>query len=203
MAEFADLIACPDCDLLQRRRPLGRGDLARCSRCAAVLYRDATNAPDRALAFTIASAVLFLVANAFPFMEFSLAQRVQQNVLASGVATLWSGGYPELAVMVGFTSIVAPATVIVALLALLAPLRLGRRPRYLTPLARLLGHIRPWAMMEVYLLAVLVAVVKLDQLADIELGLASYALVVLVFCLTAATAAFDPRLIWAATEDRR
>ena len=201
MAELADLIACPDCDLLQRRLPLEPGSKAKCARCGGVLYRNVKNGLDRALAFTIAATVLFLVANAFTFMEFRFGGRVQENQLVSGVVTLWSGGYGELAAMVGFTSILAPAIMIVAMLALLLPLRLGRHPGYLPSLAKLVGHVKPWAMMEVYLLGVIVAVVKLGQLAEIVLDLSSYAFVLLVLALTAATAAFDPQLVWDRAED--
>lgn len=194
--ELHDLVACQHCDKLHKKRVLAPGTKALCLRCGAKLYGRSKDMMNRSLAFTIASLVLLTVTCSFEFMQFAMAGQVQQNRLASGVLTLWDGGYEELGVMVAFTSMAAPALVIGAFLAILAPLHRGWRPRYLPHLTKFITHIRPWSMMEVYLLAVIVAVFKLNAMADITLGPASYSFFVMVFTLTAAMANFDPEVIW-------
>jgi paraquat-inducible protein A len=192
----ASLVACHDCDLLQSEAPLPRGGSARCSRCGAVLYRAATDMLDRTISFSCASLVLMTIVLSFPFMEFNFGGRVQVNHLASGVYMLWDGGYPSLSLLVLLTSVLGPAALVVMLLMVCAPLRLGLRPRWTAPLCRLLGKLQPWSMMEVYLLGVIVGVVKLDQMAEVVMGPASYAFFVLIFTLTAAVGSFDAHTVW-------
>jgi paraquat-inducible protein A len=67
----------------------------------------------------------------------------------------------------------------------------------LFPAYRLLGAITPWSMLEVYMLGLLVAIVKLSKLATIESGTAFYAFCLLIFTMTAASSTFEPSLLWA------
>jgi paraquat-inducible protein A len=195
-SDLDSLIACHDCDKLYRKRILAPGAKALCLRCGATLYTRSKDMLDRSLAFTLASLVLLAVTCSFRFMEFHLGGKVQDNRFASGIQTLWEGGYGELGVMVAFTSMAAPAVLILAFLAILVPLRMGRRSRYIGHLTKLVTRIRPWSMMEVYLLAVIVAVFKLNAMAEIVLDAACYAFFVMVFTLTAAIANFDAEAVW-------
>ncbi len=191
-----ELVACHDCDLLHRREPLERGERARCSRCNAFLYRRPKDMLHRTLAYTAASLVLFLVANAFPFMEFKIAGRTQVGHMITGAAELWGEGYAFLSFMVIFTSVIAPLFMILCLGYLTAPLIMGWRPPGMITVNRLIGHIQPWSMMEVYMLGVIVSVIKLGQMADIVLGPAAWAFAGLMFTLTAAIAIYDSGVIW-------
>jgi len=191
-----EFLACHDCDLLHRRVPLAEGARARCRRCGALLERSARDVVDRTLAYASASLVLFVVANVFPFLEFRVSGRAQVNHLASGVMTLLDGGYPFLAAMVAFTSVVAPLGMILTLLYLASSVRARRRAPFLREAAKLIDRIKPWSMMEVYLLGVIVSIVKLSSLADIVLGPACYAFAGLIFTLTAAIAVFDTHVVW-------
>jgi len=201
MAPSDALVACHDCDLLYHRLPLPEGSNARCGRCGAVIYRRGRDVLDRTQAYALGSLFLFIVANVFPFLDFQIGGRVQVNHLATGVVTLWNEGYPELGAIVAFTSIIGPAIVIAGLLAVSFPVRHGWRPVYLVPLTKLISRLQPWSMMEVYLLGVIVSVIKLSQMAEIRLGIACYGFVALIFCLTAAVAAFDPQVVWDNLED--
>ncbi|MHC5210278.1 MAG: paraquat-inducible protein A [Planctomycetota bacterium] len=196
-ARWESYVACHDCDLLQRRLPAPRGTRARCARCGARLYRPVQWSVDRTLAYTLASLVLMSVVLAFPFMEYHFGGRVQVSQLASGAMQLWNDGFPGLACLVLVTSVLAPAALLVTLLLVCAPLRLGRRSRFVAPLTRLLGSLQRWSMLEVYLLGVIVSLVKLSQEADLVLGPGCYALFALILTLTAAVGAFDARGVWA------
>lgn len=189
-------IACRDCDRLHHRVRLPHGSKARCSRCGAVLYRQAADVVDRTLAFSVASLLLFVVANLHPFMSFEVAGRVQVSRMVTGVKTLWEQGYPSLGIIVGFTSIAAPLAMTVMLLYLSATLRFGRRPPLVKPVVLLIERIKPWSMMEIYLLGVIVSAVKLMDMADIVLGPAAFAFMGLIVTLTAAIAVFDPVVVW-------
>jgi paraquat-inducible protein A len=118
------------------------------------------------------------------------------NHLATGAYELWRDGFPGLAVLVLLTSVLGPAALACSLLLVCAPLRWDRRPGWIAPLCRMLGRLKPWSMMEVYLLGVIVSVVKLGQMAELVMGPASYAFFALIFTLTAAVGSFDERAVW-------
>ena len=100
------------------------------------------------------------------------------------------------------SAILAPLAKLLGMVYVLLPLRLGHRPWALGASYRWLERLHPWAMAEVYMLGVLVAFVKLSQMADIEFSLAFYAFVALIVLSSAANAALDPREVWKRLEVR-
>ena len=190
------LIACHECDLLHRLRPLRPGAAAKCTRCGAVLYQERENSLDRTLALTATGLVLFVLANVFPFMSFELEGRIQHNTLISGVTGLYDSGLWELAVLVFILSILAPLLKILGMLYVLVPMKLGWRIWKLAQAFRILDILHPWGMTEVYMLGVFVAFVKLSDLATVEPGVAAFSFAALMVVSAAATASLDPRIIW-------
>jgi paraquat-inducible protein A len=196
------LVACHDCDLLHQLGPLRDGATARCRRCGSVLRRRREHGIERTLALAIAAAVLFAVANAFPFLSFDMKGQVTQTTLASGVRTLWEQHTPEIAALVLVTSILAPAFQIALLLYVLLPLHWGRLPWRLASAFRLLRRVQPWSMMEVFLIGIVVAVTKLMDMAEVIPGPSLFAFVALIVALAGAMASFDPAAVWERLEAR-
>jgi paraquat-inducible protein A len=194
------LLACHDCDLLHRRVALPARGAARCTRCGATLYRDARQGFERTLAFGLASLVLLLVANLLPFMSFEMGGLVEINHLASGVRELWEQGFWPLAALVLLATVLAPATRLALLVFVSGSLQSGRRPPGLRPALKLADRLHQWAMLDVFLLGAIVAVIKLSDLADVHLGLGLWAFCGLIVTLSAANAAFDPHQAWETLE---
>ena len=195
--ETAAFIACHECDALLHERVLPPGSIARCSRCGGLIQRARHDSIDRTLAFLFAGLVLFILANVYPFMTFRLEGREQVSNLVSGAIVLWNEGLPELGILVFMTSIGFPALHIFGLLYVLMPLRLGRRPaRHFGPVFRAILAIGPWGMLEVYMLGVLVAIVKLSEMATLTPGVAFWAFCGLIVTMTAANASLDSALVW-------
>jgi len=192
----APIIACHECGLIQRMRALRAGGSARCARCGAGLYRERRDSIDRALTLTVAALILFVLAHSFPFMSFRLEGREQDSTLLTGALELYRGGMWPLAILVFCAASLMPLLKLLGNLYVLLPLRLGRRPYGVARIFRLTEVIHPWAMMEVYLLGLIVAYVKLTALARIELGIAVYSFVALIVVMIAAEAALDPRKVW-------
>jgi paraquat-inducible protein A len=191
------LIACHECDALAHERPLPPGSTARCPRCGGLLRRVKKNSLDRTLALVLTGLVLFALANVYPFMTFQLEGREQQSNLVSGAIVLWREGLQELGVLVFMTSIGFPALELFGLLYVLGPLRLGWRPaRHVGRVFRTILAIGPWGMLEVYMLGVLVAIVKLSEMATLTPGVAFWSFCALIVTTTAANAALDPPLVW-------
>jgi paraquat-inducible protein A len=164
------LIECHDCGLFLRPMALPAHGIAKCPRCRAGLYRRTHRGIDHAIALNIAGLVLFAIANLFPFMSFELEGRVQTSTLITGVLEFWDRGLWPLAVLVFAVTIAIPLAKMLGTLAVLVPVRIGLRLRNLGRLFRVVELMHPWAMMEVFMLGVLVAYVKLTDLATLELG---------------------------------
>jgi len=197
------LIACHECDLLHRiPEQQGRGAV-RCRRCGAVLHRSIRNSLDRTLALTVTGLILFSIANAFPLLAFRLQGRETRVTLISGVTDLYQQGMWELSLLVLITTFVVPLLELCILCYVLLPLRINRVPWGLAGVFRLAAGMQPWGMMEVFLIGILVAIVKLGDMAQIVPGLALWSFALLIVILAAAAANLDPQLIWNRVAYRR
>ena len=196
------LVACHECDLLHQRQSLPRGGTARCIRCGAKLYSRKRNSLDRVLALTIAGLVLFFVANVYPLLTFRLEAQAQETTLLAGVMALYDQGMWIVAAVVFLTSIFVPLLQLSGMLYVILPLKLNRRPWALPFFFRAVLNFKPWGMMEVFMLGILVSFVKLAKMATLIPGIALYAFMVLIFLLAASAASMDPHIVWERSEKR-
>lgn len=199
----SSLHACHECDLLQRVPAVPDGGAALCVRCEAVLLRPRPNSIDRVLALTIAGFVLFITANAFPFLTMRMQGNATSTTLVSGVRSLYEGDMVLLAILVLVTSIIAPLLYLSSLLYVFLPLRLNRAPWAGTRVFRSLHRLQPWSMVEVFMLGVLVSLVKLADMAEILPGIALWAFTLLIPVLAGTAAALDPEAVWSRLEALR
>jgi len=190
------LIGCHECDLLQRETDLPDGGTACCARCGAVLYRRRPRTFDRALVYAVTAAILFVIGNSFPVLGLEMNGDTIETTLYSAGRSLYDQDSRFVAVLVWVTTIVMPGLDIAAMLYLLLPLRLGRRPPGVVPVFRLLHAVRPWGMVEVFILGVLVTLVKLAHLAHAIPGIALASLSLLMFAIAAAASSFDDHEFW-------
>ena len=195
------LAVCHECDLVNQVPAVPPGGCARCARCGHLLYRNPTNCIDKTVALTVSALVLWLVANVFPFLAFGMPGNLVRTNLISGTALLYEQGNTILAFVVLVTSIVAPIIQIAGLLYVLAPLRLGLRLPGARAVLRFIVEVRPWSMMEVFLLGILVAMVKLGGMADVIPGAALWAFCCLIVVLTWALSTMEPYLVWEALDE--
>jgi paraquat-inducible protein A len=190
------MIACHECGTVQRMRALPEGGAARCGRCGAMLYRQRRDSIEHALLLSLAALILFVIANTFPFLTFRLEGNADTSTLLSGAWSLYREGMWPLALLVLLTATVVPLAWLLGTVYVLLPLWLGRIPWAVADVFRITELLRPWAMMEVYLLGVIVAYVKLSDLARLELGIALFAFVGLIVAMIAAEAALEPHEVW-------
>src|SRR5262245_5755928 len=190
------LIACHECDLLQRQRPLPDGGRALCPRCGATLYRSHARGNERALALALGAIVLFVIANSFPIVSLELGGERVEAKLYGAVRQLYRTDMQLLAALVFVTMLVMPLTQLVAMCWLLAPLRDGGWTRGRSFVFRALQSARTWGMVEVFVLGVLVTLVKLAHLAHAVPGIALWSFGALMLAIAAAEASFDPRELW-------
>ncbi|MCM8611940.1 paraquat-inducible protein A [Accumulibacter sp.] len=190
------LLACPDCDLLQRLPPLPPHHAASCARCQAPLCRHKPDSLERTLALALAAAILLLIANVVPMLGLSVAGREAFTTVLGGVVEMWREGSQVVAMLVLFAAVIAPALEIVCLLLVVLAVRHPPAPHWVATLLHGYEFVREWSMIEIMLLGVLVALIKIAELATVIPGLALFVLGSLVFLLAAMAAAFDPRVAW-------
>ncbi|MEM5460753.1 paraquat-inducible protein A [Paraburkholderia phytofirmans] len=190
------LIACHECDLLQREAPLTGESVLRCCRCGAELYRNHPDSLDRALAFTVTAIVLFVIGNAFPIVGLSVNGDLVETTLLGAVRVLYRDGMWPIAGLVFVTTFLMPLMQMSAMAYLLFPLWRRRLPYRPDIVFRVLHLARPWGMTEVLILGMLVALVKLAHIASVVPGVALWTFGALMLILAAASAAFDPHDLW-------
>lgn len=189
-------IACHECDLIHDIPPMPVRAAACCVRCGSVLSRAQANSIDRTLAWTIAGLVLYVVAVSFPFLAMKNGPISNETGLLTGIQQLFNQGIIPLATLVLLTCVIVPLLQMLGLLYIFIPLKLNVRARYAIPVFRLFRHIKPWSMMEIYMLGILVSIVKLGKMATIVPGLAVIAFGLLIFVLGFALSAVDEHMVW-------
>jgi len=200
-ASFAEplddqVIACALCGLVQTLPSATVFQMASCYRCHTPMARHKKNSLSRTLAFSSAALILYIPANLLPIMTFEYYGAAEQNTVWSGVVSLAESGMWFIAAVVFIASMLAPLVKLTALFFLAWSVRFGTGQRWKTKLYRLIKIIGTWAMLDVFLLAVLVAVVKLGQLATVSPGPAALPFTLVVIFTILAAESFDPSLLW-------
>jgi paraquat-inducible protein A len=193
-------VACPDCDLLHRVPPLPPGGKARCVRCGSTLATRPTDPIDRPLALTVAAAIVFVIANTAPLMGLSVIGRHAETTIAGGVYQMWQEGERITAVVVGFSAVIAPGGYVLFMLTVLLAARRPPVPVWIGEVLRWASSMQPWSMTEVMILGILVALIKIAELATVEPGIGMYAMGGLVVLVAAIGATFEPHEIWQRVE---
>jgi paraquat-inducible protein A len=200
MTDPGTIIACRECDSLQREVQPPLHGAAQCVRCGAELFRNKPESIHHTLAFLLAAAIFFICANLLPLLALENQGVRNATTLFGASEALWRTNDEALAVLVFSTTIVFPTLEISLSIYLLGSLALGMRPPVMAPVYRFVDAIRPWQMISVFMLGTLVSLVKLKSIATVVPGLALYALAGMILMLTASEAAFEPRAVWARAE---
>ena len=212
-----DLLACPECDLLhaapthhaqpavQDTAPRARraGRHLECARCHAPLGVSRHRTFDRPAAFALASLVALAIAHLEPVLTIELQGRERSATLWDAAWTLYDEGAWLVTALVLLTTLVNPLVETLAICWVLLPLRRGRLAPAFEVVLRALVAVRPWVMVEVFMLGVLVAFVKLSSLAIVLPGPGLWAFAATMLLMTATAWTFDDEHVWASTAHLR
>lgn len=196
-ALVASQASCHECGLLSRLpHPAAHG--AECPRCGAELHVRKPNSLQRTTALVIAAAICYAPANLLPIMTVTTLGRVQSDTIMSGVVYFLLHGDWPLAVVIFTASIFVPIAKLMILSFLLISVHRGSawRPVERTRLYRLTEAIGRWSMVDIYVVTILVALVRLGNLATIEANAGAVFFGSVVVLTMLAAESFDPRLIW-------
>lgn len=198
---LTELVACHECDLLMRKPALAEGQRAECPRCGHELYHHRSQVVRRSLALVIAALLLYVPANFLPIMQLSLLGRTSHDTVWSGVLGLYDSGMQGIALVVFLCSMAIPLLKLLCQLCVLLSIRwrVARRTGLL--LYRIYHYLREWGMLEVYLMGILVAVVKLADLADLSLGVGLACFIALLLVQVWLEVTMSPHQVWEALEE--
>ena len=193
----AGCASCHDCGLLARL-PAHGAHGARCARCGAELHVRKPRSLERTWALVIAAALCYVPANVMPVMQVTSLGQVQSDTIMSGVIYFLTHGMWPLAVIVFTASIFVPVLKLVILTFLLISVQRGSswRPVERTRMYRITEAIGRWSMVDIFSISILVALVRLGNLATIQAGPGAVFFGAVVVSTMLAAEAFDPRLIW-------
>jgi paraquat-inducible protein A len=178
--------------------PLAPGTIAECVRCGSRIARRSYGSLHRTAALSLAGLILYLPANLLPILHLELYGATSENTVWDGVVKFYQSRDYVIALIVLLASILIPLLKLFGLSFVVLTTRFGfqRMKKFRTGLFRFIDSIGRWAMLDVFVVAIWVAVVKIGQLADVTpgRGLLPFGCVVVLTLL--ASASFDPQLIW-------
>jgi paraquat-inducible protein A len=198
-----ELIVCHTCDLPVRVEAVRPGTRAACPRCGSKIFDRKPNSLQRTAALSLAALVLYVPANIYPILRMEFYGAYSESTIWDGCVKLFQDGMWFVAIVVFLASIVVPLIKLAGLLTLVVTSKSSRLRRARTALFKLIDVVGPWAMLDVFLLAILVAVVKLEQLATVLPGPGIVAFTCVVILTILASMSFDPRLIWDRPQNMR
>jgi len=195
----AGLAGCHSCSLVSRLPAThGRHAAAACPRCGAALHARKPDSLMRTWALVIAAGICYLPANMLPIMKVTSLGNAQADTILSGVIYLLVHGMWPLALVVFIASVFVPLAKLIILVYLLISVqrRSQWRPVDRTRLYRLTEAVGRWSMVDIYVVTIMVALVKLGNLATIEAQAGAIFFGAVVVITIFAAMSFDPRLIW-------
>ena len=194
---------CGDCGQMQVLPAMLPESRAVCLRCDAVLRHTRANPLMLPAALNLSALILFAVAGTLTIMSVSTGGQQRAAGLASGPAELQVYGLWELSVVVLVTTFAAPLARVLCMLAVFLGLQMVRPPAELRAIFAWVQRLRPWSMIEIYMLGLFVAYVRLSDMARVDLGPAIYALGALMVVKVLADASLDEQAVWEAMEPPR
>jgi paraquat-inducible protein A len=193
---MSSVIVCPSCDLAHRAGMQPAPEGTRCARCRAPLQRFENGSIDTAIALAVCALVLFFLSNAYPLVEIQTNGTTRATTLVGAALGLYAQNHAGLAALVFITTVVGPFLQITTLLYLLLPLRHAREAPGQNTVFRLLAQVRPWTFVEVFMLGVLVALVRLSAYARVIPGVSLWSCGLLMLTLAALTSRTTPGQFW-------
>jgi paraquat-inducible protein A len=170
-SELDNLIICKKCHTLHEKIPLHEGGKALCTKCDTLLYKKDKQMIDKTLALVITAFISLIVAFQFSIITININGLEQSLTLGSIFIVIAENEQYIIGLMLLFLIVIFPLTIIVSLFFLLIYMKLKKAEYLVKRLLILLAYIQHWSMVDIFFISLLVAMVKLFDYAQIELGI--------------------------------
>ncbi|APE05715.1 PqiA protein [Alteromonas sp. RW2A1] len=185
-------IVCDQCHTSVSIPTLAHRQRAACPKCGHTLITFKNNATEKLIAYTFSALVFLLLSLPFNFLTFRASGQKHSIDLPSGITVLIENDYLSLAIITGLATVMLPGLVLVGLVWLSIAQLQQRRSFYLHRLFSVVKGLLPWSMAEIFLIGTLVSLIKINELADVTIGLSFYAFIGFSAFTTLAIMQFDP-----------
>jgi paraquat-inducible protein A len=178
--ELDHYVLCHKCFTLHKKMPIHDGAKACCSECGAILYRYDTRLVDYGLSLSITGLIFFFLANIFPLVEVDILGSGQQITILKTIYSLFENGFYIVGIFCTFLIFIFPLLVFLTNTILFLLFKLGRGVALSKRLLLLLRLVSTWSMLDIFLISIMVALVKLIGYAQIHMGIAFWSLAIFV-----------------------
>ena len=186
------LVACNECDAINRIDPTTLSTNAHCSRCGSLVYRG-NGSVEKALAFSIASCFLFVLSNCFPLLTLRAeGGLVQQCMFLSGSWEFFHNGMPMIGLLVFGTTFLFPSIYLLGLTYVLSAFYLGKKLWSVSYVFKVIIKIQPWSLLGIFMLGVLLSLVKLLDVASVVPGISIFSFAALLCTSLGSYHYFEP-----------
>lgn len=192
------MLCCSDCGLVMQDDPSAKE--IHCPRCDNCIRKKSCPIAF-SLGLAIAALIMFVPAMSLPILTFELGNDAQESTLFSALYYFFYDGYPELSVLVFLTTILAPLVQILVSILLYFPLSKNQKPKLMKAYFKILYHARHWAMLDIYIIAVLVAYIKLSTISALLYGAGIVMFVLLMLFSFLLRYCFSASTLWRAYHD--
>jgi paraquat-inducible protein A len=178
--ELDDYVICHKCYTLHKEVPIADGSKALCTQCGTLLYRRDSKLMDHGLALSIAGLIFFILTNLFPLVKIKILGTEQFITIPSMIIGLAENGYYLVALFVSYLIFIFPLMIFLIYILIFSLMKMGRGEALTKDLLVLLSTILPWHMSDIFLISILVAIVKLLDMAEIYMGTSFWTLLIFV-----------------------
>jgi len=173
-------VICHQCFTLHEEVPIEDGSKALCSECGNILYRYDKQLINHGLALSITGLIFFILANIFPLVEIEILGLGQFITIPKTILSLFDNGFYIVGLICAFFIFIFPLMIFIINLIIFSALKWGKGERLTKDLLKLLAHIKPWSMADIFFISIMVALVKLIGYAQIHIGTAFWSLMIFV-----------------------
>ncbi len=178
--ELDNLIICPHCDTLHKRKNLDGKEIAKCKECGYLLYRNSKRVFYKAFSFALTSFFLLIVAIFYPILNVIIAGEKNSLSIIKMINKLFNENYIILGSIILTVLIISPLAVLFSYIIIGVLTYLKKGKNIVRFLIVFLIQMDKWAMLDIFLVSILVALVKLFNYATIEFGVSFIALILFI-----------------------
>ncbi len=178
--ELKDLIICYKCQTLQKRRKLKKDEVAKCVACETFLYKEYTDLKYRIFAFSLSGIIFLLIANFFPLVKINLASFESNLRLYEAILSIYHDGFILIAFFSLLVLVIFPLFLMILLFLFSLFLILNTNKTFAKKILILLGYVKPWSMLDIFFVALLVAMIKIFNYASIEFNIAFISMAIFI-----------------------
>lgn len=191
-----DNIICPSCDFLQHRPTLSEGQKLTCCQCGHTLLHRRKDSIERTLALSVAGLVAFLPAMILPVIGVSKLGFSNQASLIDCINLLVEQGFPIAALFVFSFTLLVPLLRLLSNVVISACIIMNVKVRWLVPFFRTYVQLNSWAMLQVFMLGIIISMYKIGDLAELTIGWGLASLTLMLTCSTLIAVSLDDDLVW-------